>query len=541
MAGTLKEIVYSQDVLRRYTSPINRRVFAKIIAVMRAAYAAGTVPAILLRGPPGAGKTMITEMLAGITGARYVFRQATLNTAEDELLYNFVPDPSSPSGVSIAPGPLIEALRLSQREPVVLVIDEFDKTRPSADALLLDFVQNVRAAVWLGRELNVVYGNRDNLAVFITSNGYRDFSEPLMRRFAVVDVPMPAPLEVRELFRAEFDERTANLLTLLYAAGLKAGLKKPVTVQELRQFGHALLGGMPFTDAVRTFLVKDNEDFDSYMWALNNVAASDVEALSERLRQQSGDGVPQRLLDEADALAKSRPEPPPIDGEVYMAVPQSQYTAVVLSTLPAPAGDGTDLGRVVGGYLIGTRPLHLFELAALMASGVSGKFYAQALAPVEDVRELVAAVKVIENAKDKFIVMRYASNEIYLTERGGGLAVKFSKDGGLLSVELAVDTEKLSAVKPEEAALFIKELSRRVEAKIKKLVDGVRGNGSEEEIKLVMELAEHLRKFDLLTEEGAGDRFDVYFDVGVRGLPAMRIVRAAAAEGGSGHELRAPP
>ncbi len=132
---------YTFESFKNYVSNYvvgQENVVKLIYAGINAARRSKTIPAFLLRGPPGAGKTMITQIVAGYFNANYVFIQTTLNITEDELIYKFVPSEQTRSGVRIQYGPLPDALIKSREKITVLTIDEFDKTRPSADALLLD-------------------------------------------------------------------------------------------------------------------------------------------------------------------------------------------------------------------------------------------------------------------------------------------------------------------------------------------------------------------------------------------------------------------
>ena len=63
--------------------------------------------------------------------------------------------------------------RFAQR-PVILVLDEWDKTRPSADSFLLDFLQTGRVN-FSGR---VYTADLARLMVFLTFNVERELSEP---------------------------------------------------------------------------------------------------------------------------------------------------------------------------------------------------------------------------------------------------------------------------------------------------------------------------------------------------------------------------
>ena len=123
---------------------------------------------MLLRGPPGVGKTTMVELLAKYLDAKLVYYQATVGTAEDDLLYRFIPSERTKSGIEIALGPVPRALLLSKKRRVILLIDEFDKTRPGADSLLLDVLQNFRVSLFLDKRKTTIKGDPKNLLVFLT-------------------------------------------------------------------------------------------------------------------------------------------------------------------------------------------------------------------------------------------------------------------------------------------------------------------------------------------------------------------------------------
>jgi len=224
--------------------------------------------AVLLRGPAGVGKTQLTYLIARYLDAEYVFFQCTYGTDEDMLLYKYVPTEQTKSGIKIALGPVPRALKISQRKKVVLVLDEFDKTRPSADALLLDTLQNTRVSLYLGDDNEtIITGNPDNLIVFLTSNDMREFSEPLLRRLVVITLePLPTTA-VYEMLKKQFKENTALLLAQIYDDTLRAGLRKPATIQELVQLGEVLESGVntPLQDLLRMFIIKYDDDWSKYL------------------------------------------------------------------------------------------------------------------------------------------------------------------------------------------------------------------------------------------------------------------------------------
>ena len=191
------------------------------------------IKAFLLTEPPGTGKTTLTELIAEWLNAEYLYFLATPNVDEDALLYKYVPNEDTKSGIRIAEGPVTQAVKKTAKRKVVLGIDEFDKTRPSADALLLDLLQNGRVTLYLGGREDVLVANSDNLYVFLTSNGTREFSEPLMRRLIKVEFQLLNPSDVYTMLKKKFDAATAKLLAEIYEMTITAGLRKPATLQEL--------------------------------------------------------------------------------------------------------------------------------------------------------------------------------------------------------------------------------------------------------------------------------------------------------------------
>jgi MoxR-like ATPase len=223
--------------------------------------------AFLLRGPAGTGKTLLTALIAKYTNAEYVFFQCTPGTSEEDLLYKYIPSEKSKSGIEITMGPIPRALMLSKKKKTVLVLDEFDKTRPSADALLLDVLQNYRIALYLDNRKTVIQGNPKNLIIFLTSNDFREFSEPLLRRTVSINLDYLPPQKVYQILKKQFSEEISKLLTQIYIDTVNAGLRKPATVQELIELGEILTkgDGMDLLQLLKMFVIKYDDDLQKYL------------------------------------------------------------------------------------------------------------------------------------------------------------------------------------------------------------------------------------------------------------------------------------
>jgi len=221
----------------------------------------------LVRGPAGVGKTQLTKLVADYLGANYIYYQCTYGTDEESLLYKYIPSETTKSGIKVTFGAIPRALLASQNNKVVLVIDEFDKTRPSADALLLDVLQNHRVSLYLDEKENIIYGNPQNLIVFLISNDMREFSEPLIRRAISITLELLPPKKVYQLLSKTFSKEIAMLLAQIYDDTVKAGLRKPATLQELDQLGRVIEKNpnMSLNELLRMFVIKYDDDWRKYV------------------------------------------------------------------------------------------------------------------------------------------------------------------------------------------------------------------------------------------------------------------------------------
>ena len=214
-----------------------------------------------LYGPAGTGKSLLPQVLSEILERKLYFHQCSAGTREDDLLMRIWPSEETTSGVKIEYGKIFEASKASQSEKVVVVLDEWDKTKPSADGFFLDFLQYGRLSVPNGDD---VKANLDNMIIFFTANDERDFSEALMRRFPKIDLmPLTPTLVNKALKKTHKSSPFRPNAISLYQKCLMADMPKPATIQELRQLLDAItfLGkGADWDTLVYQYITKTEEN-----------------------------------------------------------------------------------------------------------------------------------------------------------------------------------------------------------------------------------------------------------------------------------------
>jgi len=402
--GSLLEFLTKNNF---YLPPELAQLVEKVIATP------GARKAFLLRGPAGVGKTQLTYLIAKYLNAEYVFHQCTYGTSEEDLLYKYIPSEETRSGIKITLGPVPRALSLSRSRRVVLVLDEFDKTRPSADALLLDVLQNFRVSLYIDDNETIVYGNPDNLIIFLTSNDVREFSEPLLRRVIAITLePLPTS-KVFELLSKKFRKETALLLAQIYEDTVSAQLRKPATIQELVQLGELIEAGvnLPLESLLRMFVVKYEDDWRKFTAYIASRKAyefvrkpkeaedlakyyepSEPEVKVEEPGASTTATTVANVLDKLAKLAVARPktlEAPQVSPEEEASVvtfkaemtdeDPDAYTTVVKHIRPEPGDDGSRLGKFEVRYLgedkfvmFSKEPLTLGEYRGLVENSNRG-------------------------------------------------------------------------------------------------------------------------------------------------------------------------
>ena len=146
----------------------------------------GMIPATILTGVPGAGKTFMAEAFAEAMDATTIFYQCTEATNASTLIGDINPAEvvRGNAAGTVAPGALVK-LCMTEK-PCVLVLDEWDKGDASLDAFLLDFLQSRRI-----RDMNgeMQHAPSSQVWVFLTSNEERPISDALRRRVRQWEIP----------------------------------------------------------------------------------------------------------------------------------------------------------------------------------------------------------------------------------------------------------------------------------------------------------------------------------------------------------------
>jgi len=234
------------------------RFAAKVVTSINTKPTAGA----FLYGMAGTGKSYLPMILAEILDRPLFVHQCTQGTREEDLLVKLMPSEDTKSGVSVGKGKLFRAALESHNQPVMLLLDEWDKTRPTADGFFLHFLQYGELSV-NGVEGGNIKANLDNMTVFITANEEREFSDALLRRFPMIRFnPLPAEDVAKALNNTHPRHEYMPQMIDLYLRSVAAELPKPANIQELRQLMDAstLLGyAADWNELVEHYVTKTPE------------------------------------------------------------------------------------------------------------------------------------------------------------------------------------------------------------------------------------------------------------------------------------------
>jgi MoxR-like ATPase len=257
---------------------------------------------VLVEGPAGVGKTELAKALSRDTGRRLIRLQCYEGLDEAKALYEWNYrkqllriQAEAAAGEEKAwdeargdifseefmfTRPLLEAI--SADEPVVLLIDEIDKTDQEFEAMLLEVLSDFQISI---PELGVIEAKTMPL-VLLTSNNSRELTEALKRRclYLWLDYPdIDRELEIVRLHVPELDEALARRLVEIVHMVRQLDLKKPPSIAES-------------IDWARTLLLIGAEDIDreTFESSMSIIVKhrSDIDLVAERVAVKLAESQP---------------------------------------------------------------------------------------------------------------------------------------------------------------------------------------------------------------------------------------------------------
>jgi MoxR-like ATPase len=270
---------------------------------------------VLVEGPAGVGKTELAKALSRASGRDLIRLQCYEGLDEAKAMYEWnyrkqllriqAGSGAQPAADPAAPGreaekeagsnswtqvhedifseeflltrPLLRAI--STPDPVVLLIDEIDKTDQEFEAMLLEVLSDFQISI---PELGVIEARTRPLVV-LTSNNSRELTEALKRRclYLWLDYPeVEREMEIVRLHSPDLDEKLTRRLVEVVHMIRSLDLKKPPSIAESIDWARALL-----------LLGADDIDRDVFERTMSIIVKhrSDLELVAERVGVKLGE------------------------------------------------------------------------------------------------------------------------------------------------------------------------------------------------------------------------------------------------------------
>jgi MoxR-like ATPase len=255
---------------------------------------------VLVEGPAGVGKTELAKALSRATGRELIRLQCYEGLDEAKSLYEWNYrkqllriQAGGESGWEevhedifdrefLLTRPLMQAI--ASPEPVVLLIDEIDKTDQEFEAMLLELLSDFQITI---PELGRIEAQTMPIVV-LTSNNARELTEALKRRclYLWLDYPdVEREMEIVRLHAPDLPESLARRLVEVVHMIRQLDLKKPPSIAES-------------IDWARTLLLLGAEDIDEevFQQSISIIVKhrTDIDLVSERVGVKLADPVRQQ-------------------------------------------------------------------------------------------------------------------------------------------------------------------------------------------------------------------------------------------------------
>ena len=240
---------------------------------------------VLVEGPAGVGKTELAKALSRLLERPLIRLQCYEGLDEAKALYEWnyrkqllrIQTESGATGWQdvqedifgeefLLARPLMTAI--ASPEPVVLLVDEIDKTDQEFEAMLLELLSDFQISI---PELGRIEA-RTQPVVLLTSNNTRELTEALKRRclYLWLDYPeLEHELQIVRLHSPELDAQVARKLVEVVHQVRELDLKKPPSIAESIDWARTLvlLGATDIDQATfqqtMSVIIKHRTDLDT--------------------------------------------------------------------------------------------------------------------------------------------------------------------------------------------------------------------------------------------------------------------------------------